>query len=222
MKSKCDHPETCDLNHQLPAHSHIIKILSRITKDELQKITKFLFENGTLFNMYFPVLSNELGKRGLKHYLLDAIKVCDQSGYELTNYKWIVNGLIRAQVTPVYAIRTLLNCFGKKDEISYGIIVEIILKNNCSGEFLDDLIQIAQTNEFKCNSWIYNMMLRESIQHFDDQWRDLIIILTENLSEEVKDEVDMNMLQVFLNIANGQESDNEEHHAMSYAPHGYY
>lgn len=135
---KCGYP--CkDLNclarmKQLPIETMKAE-LKILTIEEIQALFIFCSSSFITFNAFFPILSNVLGTHKLTHELTLAIRVCEKPQFDLTHYKWVVDGLIRAKWTIKEAIDHIITHKTNKSDTANRTILGIIAKNRMQNEY---------------------------------------------------------------------------------------
>ncbi|XP_063704500.1 uncharacterized protein LOC134833925 isoform X2 [Culicoides brevitarsis] len=193
----------CNGNHKFPDAAWVQLKLNEMTSDEVQKFIKSCYKSVACCLRYFPILSKYFGTHNLKHLLVEAIAMAESDQLLLINYKWIVDGLIRARVAPNIAVTTLLEKRKNFSPYANRMVVEIICKTNLEGCFLEKLIEISENSSevFDIDMFHKFMVLAMKDNVNIEGWKILIENILEkfNQNEEILPNLDHELINTFVN-----------------------
>ncbi|XP_063704689.1 uncharacterized protein LOC134834082 [Culicoides brevitarsis] len=186
MFGTCTGNIQCNRNHTFPDIKWVKHMLYQMSIDEVLTFVISCYNSIHCSRIYFPAISSYFGDRKLQRQLLDAISMAESNYQLLQNYKWIVDGLIRAGDSPYTAIVKLLDNRQNHTAAANRVVVEIIVKTKTEINFLEKLVEFAQNSIeiFDVNLFHNFMQVAMTDPAQIETWKVLIEDILENITLE--------------------------------------
>lgn len=206
LYSTCTGNINCNGNHTFPHEDWVKQLIDQMQLGEIQQFIASCYKSVPCCSRYFPIFSSFFGRNNMKHDLVQAISMAESHALLLSNYKWIVYGLIRTGVQPAFAIQTLLDNRRLFTPQANKIIVEIIMKINLESHFLAQLVEMSINTVEIYNVTMFHKFMIISMQDPEQivGWQVLIENILQNLNahglHQYPEMLDQQLLETFINF----------------------
>lgn len=130
LKGRCI-KNPCQYSHTLPSEANLRQMLQTSAQDVVMTTYQFIVGQDNLFLRYFPVYAEIMGRRNMRHQLLDAVPHCEQSKRAFSYYRYIVDGLtINGTLNRAKAVQLVLEKHRKINFDQINALITLILDTN--------------------------------------------------------------------------------------------
>lgn len=139
LKGRCI-KNPCQYPHALPTESNLRQTLLNSAQDVVMTTYHFIVGQDNLFMRYFPTYAEVMGRRNMRHQLVDAVPHCEQSKRAFPYYRYIVDGLtLNGTLSRAKAVQLVLEKHHKINFDQINVLITLILDTN------EDIPQFFQT-----------------------------------------------------------------------------
>ncbi|XP_001864011.2 actin cytoskeleton-regulatory complex protein PAN1 isoform X2 [Culex quinquefasciatus] len=149
LKGRCI-KNPCQYSHTLPNESSLLQMLLGSAQDVVMTTYQFIVGQDSLFLRYFPVYTEVMGRRNMRHQLVDAVPHCEQSKRAFSHYRYIVDGLtINGTLTRSKAVQLVLEKHRKINFDQINVLITLMLDTGDDiPQFLQWFEQFAQVQDY--------------------------------------------------------------------------
>uniref|UniRef100_A0A8D8PDJ8 (northern house mosquito) hypothetical protein n=1 Tax=Culex pipiens TaxID=7175 RepID=A0A8D8PDJ8_CULPI len=149
LKGRCI-KNPCQYSHTLPNESSLLQMLLGCAQDVVMTTYQFIVGQDSLFLRYFPVYTEVMGRRNMRHQLVDAVPHCEQSKRAFSHYRFIVDGLtINGTLTRSKAVQLVLEKHRKINFDQINVLITLMLDTGDDiPQFLQWFEQFAQVQDY--------------------------------------------------------------------------
>lgn len=127
LKGRCIQ-NPCQYSHTLPTEANLRQMLLNSAQDVVMMTYHFIVGQDHLFLRYFVVYAEVMGRRNMRHQLVDAVPHCEQSRRAFSYYRFIVEGLtINGTLSRAKAVQLVLEKHRKINFDQINVLISLIL-----------------------------------------------------------------------------------------------